>query len=168
MSSSFAVVALSVLVCPLSAFHFMQAIRAKSDVTATAILEPFLEMVGTAFSMLSTRTEIPSEIRTELLSLVFASSRWKHVPELGAVRLAFECLFGRQAFSEVTKQEVAPDCGVLELLLKCMSNTPAKFRERVAMAEDIMEELSSTWRTGSLSREDLEAVRYFLSEAQEY
>ena len=111
-------------------------------------------MLRTPIDMLSKRTEIPNELRTELLSLVYASSRWADVPELAAVRMAFEVIFGKQAFSEVTKDEVDPSCGVQDLLLKCLSDSTPNLCEKLAMAENIMEELG----TVEWSRADLEAV----------
>lgn len=122
--------------------------------TATGILESFLNMLRTPIDMLSNRTEIPEELRAELLSLVFASTRWPDVPELKAVRKAFEVFFGADAFAEVTKDEVEPNCGVQDLLLKCLSSAEPSIADKVSMADGIMH----AHGTVKWSRAQLEAV----------
>lgn len=135
----------------------MQVMRLKNTLKAVEIMELFLEMIKTRLDYLSKQKEIPSEMRTSMLSIAFASTRLTDIPELASIRKSFESRFGREAFSEVTK-DPGPASGVQENLLFYLSVLPPSIPAKVDAAMEIMTELGTQEKEAEDLRADLERV----------
>lgn len=133
--------------------------RLRNTLKAVEILELFLEMIKTRLDYLSKQKEIPSEMRTPLLSIAFASTRLTDIPELAGIRKSLESRFGRDAFAEVTKGDPGPASGVQENLLFCLSVLPPSVPAKVEAAMEIMTELGTLEKDPEDLRADLEKVR---------
>jgi hypothetical protein len=130
----------------------LQVIRLQNTLKAIEILELFLEMIRTRIEYLAKLKEIPSEMRSSILSVAYASTRLTDITELAGIRKSFESKFGREVFAEVTKGDPGPASGVQEALLKCLSVHPPNIPAKVSAAEAIMQQLGIEWDVAELER----------------
>lgn len=125
--------------CNITVACAVQVIQVQNTLKALEIIEVFLEMVRTRMEYLAKQKHIPEEMRTSLLSIVYAASRMTDIPELAMITKQFESRFGREAFAEVRTEDPS-SAGVQEKLLKFLTVDPPRAAYKVEVAMKVVEE----------------------------
>jgi hypothetical protein len=110
---------------------------------ALALIEVYLGLVQQRVEQVKRDKQLPPELRTAIMSIVYAANRVESLPELRQLRKTFERKYGVRELKAAAGEDTQTDpqsVGVAEKLLLCVNPGPPDPQKWVARGLAIAEE----------------------------
>jgi hypothetical protein len=105
----------------------LQVMNIERSREALALIEVYLGLIQQRVEQIKRDKNIPPELRTAIMSVVYAANRVESLPELRALRRTFERKYGKDELKAAAGEDgaVSPaSAGVAEKLILCVSPDP--------------------------------------------
>ncbi|XP_062102732.1 uncharacterized protein LOC133812911 [Humulus lupulus] len=125
--------------------------REQNVLAANEFIELFCELIVSRLSIIAKQRECPADLKEGIASLIFAAPRCSEIPELVAIRDAFEKKYGKDFVSAAT--DLRPSCGVNRMLIDKLSVRTPTGESKLKILKEIAKEYQIEWDTTETEQE---------------
>jgi hypothetical protein len=123
----------------------MQVLQAKSFLKASQLFEQHLDTARQNADEFGHQSNVPTHLKSCIMSIYFASSKFPDVEEIACLRAQLEKMFSHEELASVLETGEDGKQGGVELdLVEALSTQDASTLMKVAAAQDIMRHLGCT------------------------